>query len=170
MNLRNAANIKEKSHRLPEEFYKGETSVAFTLCVKREVAAGFSLCNPEIISVFTGILTSAVANAGCIVPVYCFMPDHQHLIITGTCNDSDIWKAIISYKQKTGFWLAVNKNNIKWQKYFYDHVMRRQEDIVAQVKYILDNPARKGLVSSWQEYPCKGSIGCKIDDVLYGII
>jgi putative transposase len=169
MIVRNTLNIKEKSHRLPKEFYKGETSVVFTLCVKREAAAGFSLCNPEIISVFIGILTSAVANAGCIVPVYCFMPDHQHLIITGTRDGSDIRKVIINYKQKTGFWLSVNKNNIKWQKDFYDHVIRRHEDLATQVKYILDNPVRKGLVSSWREYPYKGSIGCKMEDILYGI-
>ncbi len=57
------------------------------------------------------------------------MPDHQHLIITGTCSDSDIWKAIVSYRQKTGFWMSMNKTGIRWQKDFYDHVIRRHEDI-----------------------------------------
>lgn len=36
-------NAKEKKHRLPKEFYKGEVSVAFTLCLKINVAAGFNL-------------------------------------------------------------------------------------------------------------------------------
>jgi len=85
---------------LPKEFYKGEVSVAFTLCLKRDVAAGFSLREPETVNIFTDILTSAVQNSGCIVPVYCFMPDHQHLIIMGTKNDSDIWKAIINIQAK----------------------------------------------------------------------
>ncbi|MEW6068699.1 MAG: hypothetical protein AB1610_10470 [Nitrospirota bacterium] len=89
-------NVKEKRHRLPKEFYKGEVSVAFTLCLKRNVITGFSLREPEIVSNFIGILTFIVANTGCIVPVYCFMPDHQHLIITGIQSGSDIWKAIIS--------------------------------------------------------------------------
>jgi REP element-mobilizing transposase RayT len=88
----------------------------------------------------------------------------------GTKSDSDVWKAIISYKQKTGFWMAKNKTHIEWQKDFYDHVIRKHEDIATQVNYILDNPVRKGLVSSWQEYPYKGSIGCEMEDVLYGII
>lgn len=163
-------NVKEKRHRLSKEFYKGEISVAFTLCLKRDVAAGFSLREPKIVSIFTDILTSVVANTGCIVPVFCFMPDHQHLIITGIQSGSDIWKAIINYKQKTGFWMSKNKAGMRWQKDFYDHVIRRHEDIVTQIKYILDNPVRKGLVSSWQEYPYKGSVGCRMEDVLFGII
>jgi REP element-mobilizing transposase RayT len=162
--------IKERRHRLPKEFYKGQVSVAFTLCLKGDVAAGFSLRESEIVNIFIGILASVVTEAECIVPVYCFMPDHQHLIITGVQKNSDIWKAITSYKQKTGFWMSENKVNVRWQKDFYDHVIRRYEDIVTQVKYILDNPSRKGLVSSWEEYPFKGSIGCKMEDVLYGII
>ena len=160
-------NIKEKRHRLPKEYYVGEMSAAFTLCLKRDVQA---FIKPQIISIFTDILTSVVTEESCIVPVYCFMPDHQHLIITGTYSDSDIWNAIVNYKQKTGFWMSVNKPELRWQKDFYDHIIRTNENIAVQVRYILDNPVRKGLVSFWQEYPFKGSIGCKMEDVLIGII
>ena len=211
-------NVKEKRHRLPREFYLGEISVAFTLCLKPNVptgfslkpnvntgfslkqnvntgfslkqnvntgfslkqnvntgfslkpnvAAGFSLREPDIVSIFAGILASVVADNGCIVPVYCFMPDHQHLIITGKQRDADIWKAIISYKQKTGFWMSENKSVIRWQKDFYDHVLRTSEDMAIHMKYIVDNPVRKGLVSFWAEYPFKGSIGCNLGDYLNG--
>ncbi len=47
---------------------------------------------------------------------------------------------------------------------------RTYESIAVQVRYILDNPVRRGLVSSWEKYPFKGSIGCKLEDVLRGII
>src|SRR3989338_4517506 len=160
-------DIKERKHRLPKEFYQGEISVAFTLCLKGDVPA---FINPEIVDAFTNILTSVVTKEACIVPVYCFMPDHQHLIITGVQDNSDIWKTIVSYKQKTGLLMSANKPEIKWQKDFYDHVIRTHEDIAAQVRYILDNPVRKGLVSTWREYLFKGSIGCKMEDVLNGII
>jgi putative transposase len=98
------------------------------------------------------------------------MPDHQHLIITGTSNDADLWKTIVSYKQKTGFWFSENKPALKWQKDFFDHIIRKDETLATQVRYILDNPARKGIVSSWQDYPYKGSIGCRLEDVLSGIM
>jgi REP element-mobilizing transposase RayT len=163
----NGIHIKEKRHRLPKEFYKGETSIAFTLCLKGDIQPFIS---SETVGIFTDILSIVVRKTVCIVPVYCFMPDHQHLIITGTRSHSDIWKAMISYKQQTGFWMSANNQNIRWQKDFYDHVIRADEDMVAQVKYILDNPVRRGLVSSWQDYPFKGSIGCKLEDVLLGII
>ena len=58
----------------------------------------------------------------------------------------------------------------RWQKDFYDHIIRTNEDIVAQVKYILDNPVRKGVVLSWERYPFKGSIGCELEDILMGMI
>lgn len=159
--------IKERQHRLPKEFYRGEISAVFTLCFRGNVQ---SFIKPEIVGIFTNILTSIITKTNCIVPVYCFMPDHQHLIITGTCSNSDIWKAIVNYKQKTGFWMSANRPEIRWQKDFYDHIIKRHDDIATQVRYILDNPVREGLASSWQEYPFKGSIGCKIEDVLNGII
>jgi REP element-mobilizing transposase RayT len=169
--------IKEKRHRLPRESYKGTISVAFTLCLEKgvtdvatDVASGFSLSEIEIVNAFREILNSIVAKTGCVVPVYCFIPDHQHLIITGTQNESDIWKTMVSYKQKTGFWMSRNKPEIRWQKDFYDRIIRTNEDVATQVRYVLDNPVRKGLVSSWEEYPFKGAIGCELDDVLLGII
>jgi len=168
--------IKEKRHRLPKEFYRGEISVAFTLSIKNDVASdmnvasGFSLSKPKIVNTFTEILGSIINKESCIVPVYCFMPDHQHLMTTGTRNESDIWKVVVSYKQKTGFWMSTNKPGMRWQKDFYDHIIRVNRDVATQIRYILDNPVRKGLVSSWEEYPFKGSIGCRLEDVLLGII
>ena len=155
-------DVKEKRHRLPKECYRGKISIVFTLCLKGDAQAFIS---HEIINIFTDILTSAITKEGCIVPVYCFMPDHQHLIIKGMCGSSDVWETVVRYKQKTGFWMSVNKPGMKWQKDFYDHIIRRESDIVTQVRYILDNPVRKGLVSSWHEYPFKGSIGCEIENV-----
>lgn len=162
--------MEEKKHRLPRVFYQGEVSAAFTLCLRRDVAAGFSLREPELANVLIFSLTSIVKETSCIIPVYCLMPDHQHFIVTGTCGNADLWKTVVTYKQKTGFWMSVNRAGMKWQKDFYDHIIRRKSDVAAQVRYILDNPVRKGLVSSWREYPFKGSIGCKMEDALDGII
>ena len=66
--------------------------------------------------------------------------------------------------------MSSNLQGTKWQKDFYDHVIRKSEDIAVQVRYILDNPVRKGLVPTWEEYPFKGSIGCNLEDVLNNIM
>src|SRR3990172_7831953 len=105
--------IRGKNHRLPKELYKGRISASFTLCLQHKAAA---FTEPDVVSVFSSILSEIIATAHCTVPVYCFMPDHQHLIITGMSDKSDVMKAMASYKQKTGYWLSVNRPEIRWQK------------------------------------------------------
>jgi REP element-mobilizing transposase RayT len=76
----------------------------------------------------------------------------------------------VSYKQKTGYWLSVNRPGTEWQKDFYDHVIQSQKGLAVHVKYILDNPVRKQLVKNWEDYPYTGSIGCRLDDILNGMM
>lgn len=155
---------------MPQELYKGTISVAFTLCLGEDSEKGFNLNEPEIVKAFTGFLTLASEKEKCIIPVYCFMPNHQHLIITGTANNSNLWESVVNYKQKTGYRFSKNRPEMRWQKDFYDHIIRTDGSVAVQVKYILDNPVRKGLVPTWQEYPFKGSIGCRLEDILIGIV
>ena len=152
---------------MPRDYYKGQVSVVFTLCLKEKREL---LSQTETVTALVDILDSVIKETSCIVPVYCFMPDHQHLIITGTSKGSDTWNAVVKYKQKTGFWMSKNRSEMRWQKDFYDQVIRANEDVAAQVKYILDNPVRKGLAETWEHYPFKGSVGCKLEDVLIGIM
>jgi len=158
--------FREKKHRLPSEYYTGEVSVAFTLCLR---GSGCFVEN-EFKETCVDALHIITAQYKCMVPVYCFMPDHQHIILTGTTPDSNVMKAIIAYKQRTGFWLSKHINGIRWQKDFYDHVIRSNENIKTQVRYVLDNPVRKGIVPNWQEYPHTGSVSCSLDDILAGVI
>jgi len=159
--------IREKQHRLHREYYIGKISIVLTMCIKDKVCL-FS--DTEVINIFTDILGNVVEKNKIIIPVYCFMPDHQHIIITGTHDDADLIKIITEYKQKTGFWLSKNRVGIRWQKDFYDHIIKKNEDLSTQVRYILDNPVRKGIVSHWHEYRYKGSIGCDLDDTLDQIV
>ena len=158
-------SIKEKKHRLSDTVYKGEVSVAFTLCVQDRQNI---FLNASRIATFTDILKSLVDRSPCIVPVYCFMPDHQHLIVTGMDEQADTLKFIKMYKQQTGYWLSQNVV-AKWQKDFYDHVIRKEEGLITIAKYILDNPVRKGLVENWRDYPFKGSIGFELEDLVAGM-
>jgi len=158
--------VREKRHRLPDNNYKGEISVAFTLCVENR----FELFrNPSIVGIFTDILKAIVERFSCIVPAYCFMPDHLHLIVAGINGNADSLRCIKTYKQKSGYWLAKHLNNACWQKDFYDHILRKDENLINVVKYIFDNPVRKGLVAHWQDYPFKGSIGYSLDEILQSL-
>lgn len=157
----------EKKHRLPAEYYHGEVSVAFTLCLQGGIRFR---CDVDFFRTCKEILTTLAEQRRCIIPIYCFMPDHQHIMVTGTQPSSDAMKVIIAYKQRTGFWLSENHKAMWWQKGFYDHVIRGNEDIRSQALYILGNPVRKGMVKHWNDYSYSGSIGCSLDDVLSGLI
>jgi REP element-mobilizing transposase RayT len=159
--------IREKRHRLAKAFYRGTACVALTLCIKNRVEL---FKTSQIIDAFVHILDDSATKFNCIIPVYCFMPDHQHMVITGTNDEVDLLKAIINYKQKTGFWMSKNQVGASWQKDFYDHIIKKEEKLATHIRYILDNPVRKGLVSDWQDYPFKGAIGCELDDILEGIV
>lgn len=158
--------VKEKNHRLSEDCYKGRISVSFTLCVKNRSRL---FASADIVNYFTEILKEVAEKYSCIVLAYCFMPDHVHLIVSGVSDDADILKFLRAYKQKTGFWISSHQINAKWQKDFYDHVIRRDESLSALVAYVLQNPVRNGLCADWRDYPFKGSIGFNLEEIADGL-
>jgi REP element-mobilizing transposase RayT len=102
------------------------------------------------------ILLEALVQPKCDAHVYMFMSDHCHLLIEGESEESDLWQCIVDFKRKSGYWLARNHVLEEWQKGFYDHILRKDEDLIRQVGYILGNPVRKELVEDWKAYPYKG--------------
>ena len=44
-----------------------------------------------------------------------------------------------------------------WQPSFYDHVLRKEEDLLDTVKYIFNNPVRKKIVAHYLDYHLSGS-------------
>ena len=101
------------------------------------------------------ILLNSLQRSNCDAHIYLFMPDHVHLLIEGKSENSDLWQFMVDFKQKSGYWLSRNCG-YKWQKDFYDHILRKEEDLLKQVRYILGNPVRKGFVKNWKEYSFKG--------------
>lgn len=85
------------------------------------------------------------------------MPDHVHMTLAGNDSNSNTKKCIDMFKQKSGFWLSQNYSYIKWQKDYYDHILRSEENLNIHIKYILNNPVRAGLVEYWKKYQFKGS-------------
>lgn len=158
--------VRERPHRLPLASYRGEVAVAFTLCLRERVRL---FENRDIVRHFVAALTTGCAQQGCVVPVYCFMPDHVHVVTLGQAESSDGWRAIVGFKQRTGYWLARTHPCVSWQRNFFDHLLRTQEDLATHVRYVAENPVRKQLVPEWRAYPFSGSIGANLDDVLSSV-
>ena len=146
--------IQERHHRLPDEIYRGIQTVAFTLCLKDRCE--YFISSKRCI-VFVDLLFSSAKKFKCEVVVYLFMPDHCHIILEGMDDDGNALSAIKAFKQKSGYWLSRYEPEIKWQKDFYDHIIRKEENLRKQIDYTLANPVRKGLVNNWKDYPLKGS-------------
>lgn len=146
--------IYEQKHRLPIAQYIGFNVIAFTCCVQNKKNL---FIDREIFRTFNNILLEVLEEYNCDAHVYLFMPNHMHLILQGKNDTADMWKCLVLFKQKTGYWLLKNAHEFKWQKDFYDHVLRKDDDLIKQIKYVLNNPVRKGMVSDWKDFLYKGS-------------
>ncbi len=80
----------------------------------------------------------------------CFvvMPDHLHWLMQVTGN-KDLGRVMQGVKSLT----SRRATKRIWQKGFYDHALRREEDVKALARYIVANPLRSGLVSHVNDYP-----------------
>ena len=163
---RTPGDFHAKPHRLDPESYRGEIAVAFTACVAGRVKL---FEDPPAVQGVAGLLRRTAALYSLSMPIYCFMADHLHAVFLGETPDADTWKAMVSFKQHSGYWLRLNHPGVRWQKGFYDHVLRSQESLASQVKYIAENPVRKGLATEWDAYPYTGSYGFDLRALIEGV-
>ena len=158
--------IREKKHRLPPERYRGRVIVAFTICADN---AATLLTKPEHFSLAIAALNEAFTNQHGHVGVFVFMPDHLHLSVSGSGPGSDLLKLVAEFKQKTCFRIRKAGGSFAWQKDFYDRIIRDHEEYVHQVRYILRNPVRAGLVPHWEHWLHRGVLGQTWQDLALNI-
>jgi putative transposase len=146
--------FKRKANRLNQELYRHQRVYFLTLCCLDETA---NLTDSKTVDWMLNELKACCVKHGFKNLAYCFMPDHLHLLLEGQ-EDSDLIKLIKLFKQLTGYRFCKETNNKLWQKSYYDHILRKEEDVRSIVKYILENPIRKNLVIKPEEYPFSGSL------------
>ena len=97
------------------------------------------------------------------------MPDHLHLLVEGTSDDSDCKRFIARAKQYSGFYYAQAHCSRLWQRYGFEHVLRDDEITLVVARYILENPLRAGLAERVEDYPFVGSLVYTRPEVLEGV-
>ncbi len=107
-------------------------------------------------SVLTSIRQCAAASRFAVL-AYCFMPDHLHLLVAGGEEHADFQRFMATWKQRAGYRHKQRTRQALWQESYYDHVLRDDEEVMRAVRYVLENPVRKGLARRFDEYPFSGS-------------
>jgi putative transposase len=150
------STIKAKKHRLPPEAYYGEVSVSITANLAPRIPA---FRDSSLVETMLTLLNEAVEKHHSTVPIYCFMPDHLHLVIKGVDFTSRPKSAMDGFKYRSGLWLREYRPEIGWQDDYYDRKIRKYEEWRRVGCYFLHNPVRRGIVEDPFEYPHTGSIG-----------
>lgn len=101
-------------------------------------------------------LRSSSERHGFSVLAYCFMPDHLHLLVQGN-SETHLPQFMKDFKQQTGYRYRRSNSEALWQKSYYDHILRAEEDVRQVARYIVANPVRAALVSEAGDYPHSGS-------------
>ena len=140
--------------RLPATEYIGKKTHFLTLCC---ASRAVHLSNPRLCKWLLSLLAEESSTAGFLIPAYCFMPDHLHLLVEGISSVSNLLAFIKVFKHKSGELFHHKTGRILWQKKFYDHILRSSDSLGAVAWYIWLNPVRKGLAAKAGEFPFAGS-------------
>jgi putative transposase len=153
--------------RLPDFDYRGCHRYFITVCTdaKRPFFE-----NETLVKVVLDVLAEESGKFDFTVWGYCFMPDHLHLVLEGKTTNADMPAFIRAFKQKTGYAyrrrLSESIGRL-WQAGYYDHVLRRDEDLQSVLQYVFNNPVRKQMVSCFTDYPHLGSFAVEIGSLAF---
>jgi putative transposase len=84
---------------------------------------------------------------------FAVMPDHLHLLVRLPDASRTLGRIIATLKSSIQFKCRQVGVKLDWQDYFYDHVVRQNEQVEEIASYILRNPERAGLVKQGEAYP-----------------
>jgi len=138
--------------RLASAAYQGPAAFSVTVSTASRQKLFF---DQHAVSLCLDALEETATRDRMEVLAYCFMPDHLHLLLEAK-EGSTLIRFMKAFKQMSAYRYRRTFNQPLWQKEYYDHVLRKEEDVGTVAQYILQNPVRAGLVKSFQEYPCLG--------------
>lgn len=87
---------------------------------------------------------------------HCFLPEHFHLMLrpTGASNFSAIMHSLKpNFTKDYKACLGVSGRMKFWQKGFWDHMIRDEDDFQRHLDYIHYNPVKHGLVQRPEDWP-----------------
>ena len=141
-----------RSPRLKDFDYIGPLACSLTFVTRRRAPI---FLRADLSELCLGCLRKSSEKHGITVNAYCLMPDHVHLLVE-VPEGVSLRTFVKHLKQLSGHALKRKTGSEPWQISYYDHILRKEENILDVARYIWDNPVRKGLVSERAEYPFSG--------------
>ena len=120
-----------------------------------------ALTNPEAAKIVLDALKWLEQNARIQLDAAIVMPDHIHFI--AALKNGTMAKLVQSLKGYTARQInrLTNTKGSFWQDQYYEHAIRKDEDLNEVVLYMLNNPIRSGLARNFHDYPfwyCRWSV------------
>jgi REP element-mobilizing transposase RayT len=90
---------------------------------------------------------------------FCIMPDHVHAVVKPLTRRDGVPEPLSAVMQSLKRYTARKANQVLhrrgtfWQDETYDHVVRDEAELARIIQYVLSNPVKAGLVSTWQAWP-----------------
>ncbi|WP_455210294.1 REP-associated tyrosine transposase [Kaarinaea lacus] len=83
------------------------------------------------------------------------MPDHLHWLVQlgADTNLAKVMSTVKGWSTSQIRQTTNNNNHNIWQRGYFDHALRSDEDVQSVARYIVANPLRAGLVGHIGEYP-----------------
>ena len=81
------------------------------------------------------------------------MPDHLHWLLIPKAGALEIVMQRTKSLSAISINRALGRRGPVWQKGYHDRALRREEDLLAMVRYIVANPLRAGIAHGLADYP-----------------
>lgn len=132
--------------------YSGKNHVYFVTTVisyRRQLFRDL-IINREVICCMKELHETGMLNS----IAWVVMPDHVHWLFSLE-DGIELGQVIKIFKGRSARILnqCLGLSGKFWQKAYYDHAIRKDEDIKSIARYIVANPLRAGLVERIEDYP-----------------
>jgi REP element-mobilizing transposase RayT len=114
--------------------------------------------NKEIAHAVLGCLFDLRQRMRFCLYCYCLMPDHIHLLVGPGNSNKTLGQICGAFKSlSTRVYWQWERGRL-WQRQYFDHIIRNEEDFIESMEYIRMNPVRKTLVRNPEEWPFTGNL------------
>ena len=144
---------ERRSPRISGFNYCGDGAYFITICTKNrykclsEVVGGDAHIAPHTALTQWGCIVETYLRSIPGIDVYVIMPNHVHMIVRIESKHGSMWASTPTQSMSDrirSFKTLVTKQigQSIWQRSYYDHVIRCQEDYICICEYINNNPAK----------------------------